>query len=567
MDVKSPSAVQLIDEIYSSSFRKLAGLLAGFLVLGTSPLSVAAQVGTQSVSSEFIIQQPLPYVQEPSVQEQTGSNHYLGDSIQPGTVPLIVNAQSQNPLAIPTRHEQEEAKKKADQAKKCAAEQRKQQEELDKKIATAHKPVFFNNDFSYINDPNYCGFWLGDRFKRRCLPGGGWYDLGGESRFRYHGERNHRGLGLTGVDDDFLLRRNRLYGDFHISRNFRLFGEMIDAISYYENFTPRGIEENRFDMLNLFIDANLLTDGTDSLVLRTGRQELLFGAQRVISPLDWANTRRTFEGVNLMRKSKDYTIDAFWTNPVRVVPDSFDSPDRDQEFMGVYSSYLAVKDQTFDLYVLRYLNGRGVNDFKINTFGSRWQGSQDSFLWDFEGAYQSGDNTDGSSHSAGSLTFGLGRKMGDTGWKPTLWAYYDWASGDDVRGAGNGYNHLFPLAHRYNGFMDLFGRRNLEDVNLLLTMQPSKKLNLQMWYHYLFLENVNDTPYSVVMTPFNPGNAPGSADLGQEIDFLATYNVTLRQQAQLGYSHFFAGDYYATTPGVPYDGNAAFYYAQWQVSY
>jgi hypothetical protein len=31
-----------------------------------------------------------------------------------------------------------------------------------------------------------------------------------------------------------------------------------------------------------------------------GRQELLYGAQRLISPLDWANTRRTFEGGKLI---------------------------------------------------------------------------------------------------------------------------------------------------------------------------------------------------------------------------------------------------------------------------
>jgi hypothetical protein len=34
--------------------------------------------------------------------------------------------------------------------------------------------------------------------------------------------------------------------------------------------------------------------------VRVGRQELLYGSQRLISTLDWANTRRTFQGENLL---------------------------------------------------------------------------------------------------------------------------------------------------------------------------------------------------------------------------------------------------------------------------
>lgn len=454
----------------------------------------------------------------------------------------------------------------ADKEDEAEAKRKKKLEELNKKAASAHKPAFYDNDFSYICDENWNGFLLGDGLKRRGLPGGGWFDIGGQYRTRYHGERNIRGLGLTGVDDDFLLRRARIYGDFHFTPNIRVFAEMIDADSSYENFAPRPIEANRADMQNLFVDARLLATGDSSLTARVGRQELLYGAQRAVSALDWGNTRRTFEGVRFMLKQKDRSIDAFWTHPMRVDDSSFDSPDRDQEFMGIYSSYKGRKNQVVDTYFLRLLNGRGANNFQFNTLGVRWQGSQNDFLWDFEGAYQFGDNTDGSSHVAGMATFGLGRKLCGC-WKPTLWMYYDWASGDDATGAGNGFHHNFPLAHKYNGFMDLFGRRNLEDVNMLLTMQPNKRLKLLAWYHYFFLETKTDSPYSVVMTAFNGANAPGSADLGHEIDLLASYQLSARQNVVFGYSHFFAGGYYDTTAGVPYNGDASFFYTQLTIDF
>ena len=320
-------------------------------------------------------------------------------------------------------------------------------------------------------------------------------------------------------------------------------------------------------MLNLFLDARLWSDGDRSVTARAGRQELLFGDQRVISPLDWANTRRTFDGYRVTAKSKELVVDGFWTRPVFPDARSFDSPDLAQEFMGIYSSYSGFEQQIWDFYTLRYLNNSGPNDFAFNTLGTRWNGSYEDFLWDFEGAYQGGRNTDGSAHDAGAFTIGLGRKLSRSERNPVLWFYFDWASGDDATGAGNGYHHLFPLAHKYNGLMDLFGRRNLGDANVLFTVKPTPKLNLLVWYHYFWLVNGNDTPYSVVMTPFNAANAPGSRDLGHELDLLATYALTPRQQMQLGYSHFWAGGYYARTPGVPTRSGADFFYTQGSMAF
>jgi hypothetical protein len=148
--------------------------------------------------------------------------------------------------------------------------------------------------------------------------------------------------------------------------------------------------------------------------------------------------------------------------------------------------------------------------------------------------------------------------------KPTLWIYYDWASGSNDLGAGNGFNHLFPLAHKYLGFMDLYGRSNIQTPNVQLTVQPSEKWKLMVWYYYFFLQTRDDTPYNVNMTPFNPGNRPASRDLGHEIDFLATYTICPRMDLLLGYSQFFSGRYYSQTPGAPHQGNASFFYVQWQ---
>jgi hypothetical protein len=435
---------------------------------------------------------------------------------------------------------------------------------LKKQVATAYKPLFYDNNFRYINSPLYEDRYLGDYFKQMPIGEGWMVDFGGQYRSRYMGEQNMRGLGLTGRDDQFLLHRWRLFANAKYGDWLRAYVEYIDAQSNYENFPIRIIEENRSDLLNLFVDARLINGSAGDLWCRVGRQELLYGSERLISPLDWANTRRTFEGIKFMWQAQDWNVDFFATRPVYPNPTHFDSPNYAEEFFGSWATYKGIPNETIDLFALQYNSDRGLNNFRYTSLGGRWLGSNGPLLWEAEGGVQFGRNTDGSDHGAGFLTGGVGRKWEDHDWKPQLMCYYDWANGSDDRGAGNGFNQLFPLAHKYLGFMDLFGRSNIESPNVQLTMQPHQKVKLLVWYYYLFLQNGNDTPYSVVMTPFNRTNAPASRDLGQEIDLLATVALNPRMDVVLGYSHFFAGNYYKLTPGVPYRDDANFYYVQFQ---
>ena len=134
----------------------------------------------------------------------------------------------------------------------------KKMKELEAKAAGAYKGLFYENNFDYLCDPCYDGWHLGERLKRNCLGDWGVLDVGGQLRLRQHSERNFRGLGLTGRDDDFLLYRTRLYANLEVGSRFRAYAEYIDAQSEFENYVPLPIEVNRSDMLNLFGDLMVL---------------------------------------------------------------------------------------------------------------------------------------------------------------------------------------------------------------------------------------------------------------------------------------------------------------------
>ncbi|MEM9588750.1 MAG: alginate export family protein, partial [Planctomycetota bacterium] len=439
----------------------------------------------------------------------------------------------------------------------------------------AYKGVFYANDFSYLNDPCYDGpSFLGDSLKGLAC---GKLDIGGEARVRFHDERNHRGLGLTGRDDRFWLTRYRMFANYRMSDNIRLYGEYLYADSGGELFNNRPIEENRGEIQNLFVDARL----TESLSVRLGRQELLFGAQRLISPLDWANTRRTFQGVRGTYKGSDWTVDGFFVNPVvrnAANEGKIDDGNEDVDFYGVYAAKKGTMFGDLDAYYLGLSND--ILDFDYHTLGKRISGKTDGgILYDFEGGVQFGSNTPGfGDHSAFFSTSGLGKQLsictscGE--WNPTVWMWYDYASGgDDFPGArgDDGFDHLFPLAHKYNGLMDLFGRRNLHDINAqFITPLLGSKVKLLLWYHYFLLDE-QTTPYGVTMAPFSvPGGpAPGQAgdrELGHEIDVVFNIALNPRNSALIGYSHFSAGDYFSTTANV-LDVDADFFYFQYQMRF
>jgi hypothetical protein len=448
----------------------------------------------------------------------------------------------------------------------------KKMAELKKAAATAYKDPFYDNSFKYLNDPCYDDWHLGECAKQlhpfSCCHNT--LDLGGQYRLRFQDEINMRGLGLTGLSDQFLLKRLRLYANWVYSDWLRVYGEYLDASSDFEDLPPRLIEENPSEILNLFADIRLLDYSDGEWWGRVGRQEMLYGSQRLISPLDWANTRRTFDGAKIYWRGEDWNIDGFWLRPLAFDPEGLDSPDGTQEFYGIWATYKGVPNHIYDLYWLGYNDYdapyAAASSFKFQTAGCRVLQDKGPWMYEIEGGYQFGPFGD-LSHSAGFCTVGGGRKFQDflKGWKPNLWVYYDWASGS--RTIGNGFNHLFPLGHKYLGFMDFYARTNIQDCNMIFDFQPAERWKCLLWWHCFFLANSNDVPYRINETPFvtTPG---GSTYLGQELDLLATWNMTDRMSWLFGYSHFFTGDWYRTNPTPPpFAGDADFVYVQFQVNF
>jgi hypothetical protein len=432
---------------------------------------------------------------------------------------------------------------------------------------------FYMADFRYLEDPNNKQVdWL-DCLKRiHC--GDCWMlSFGGEERVRYMNEHNGY-VRITGKENDYTLERTRLYADLWYQDKFRVYAEFIDAQIAGEDLPPLPIDRNHSDFLNLFADLKLAELGDNGVYFRIGRQELCYGSQRLVSPLDWANTRRTFQGIKGFWHSDKLDVDAFWVQPIIVSPNQFDSPDSGQGFAGFWTTYRPKKTQAIDLYYLYLDNTRPVaigtplapgpvGGYRVDTFGIRYAGDCNHWLWDEEGMYQFGHWANQET-SAGAWTVSGGYEFAEVPMTPQFWVAYDWASGNhNPTGSEHGtFNQLFPFGHYYFGYLDLVGRQNIEDFNMQLVFFPTTWITQGIQYHMFRLESAKDALYNSAGNAIrvDPTGRAGS-NVGDELDVFTNFHLTFHQDILAGYSYLWQGNFLkATGPGI---GNPQLVYVQW----
>lgn len=441
--------------------------------------------------------------------------------------------------------------------------------ELDKPPFYPYRGVFYDNDFRYLDDPSNTDTDPLNALKRLHLGDDWLLSIGGEERVRYMNDRNGYLILTPGKSDDYTLIRSRVYMDLWYNDFFRVYAEFYDAEVTGQDLPPLPIDKNQADFLNLFADLKLAEIDGNGLYFRIGRQELLYGSQRLVSPLEWANTRRTFQGIKGFWHSDKLDIDAFWVQPIIVNPTHFDSPDDRQSFAGFWTTYRPNKDEVIDLYYLYLDNTRptytgsygALGGYNVSTVGSRYAGNYQHVLWDFEGMYQFGDWVN-QNISAESLTTGVGYDFKGLRLDPQIWVYYDFASGTKNPGTGNlheTFNQLFPLGHQYFGFLDLVGRQNIEDLHEQLTFFPTKWITAGVQYHIFWLDSARDALYNAGGATIrrDPTGAAGR-DVGDELDLFTTFHLSLHSDLLLGYSHLFAGSFIRNTGG-PSIGPDLFY--------
>jgi hypothetical protein len=390
--------------------------------------------------------------------------------------------------------------------------------------------------------------------------------VGGQLRLRGEGwsDFNFGGPGIR--SDEYGLFRLRLHTDFHFGRLFRVFVEGKSALASRREL-PGGIrtaDMDTADFQNAFADVQPVP----GITFRLGRQELQFGRQRLVSPLDWSNTRpRSFDGVRGIFESGRWRMDGFWSRHVMVRKYSLNtSRGSPQDLYGLYAAgELPGTPYGLDLYWLGYERRvTGPGDFPArelrNSLGTRLGGAVPGTRFDFdvEGTVQLGDFefdqietvppgfADLPEIRAFMLAVETGYSFSPGGTR--VFTGFDYASGNrtDQPDRIGTFHQLFPLGHAYLGYIDLVGRQNIIAWSQGTSFRPLAPLLVTADVHHFWRarlrDHLYDTAGNIVIATRQVG-PPEPRRIGLEVDFTATYQVNRHLLFTGGYSHFFPGGF------------------------
>ena len=399
---------------------------------------------------------------------------------------------------------------------------------------------------------------ISDRLKGRRLVRNGflWANFGGQVRLRWESFSNIGFGAPADPNDAWMLVRGRAHADVHFGDHARVFVEGIYANQYERReLGPRPIDINKGDILNLFAEVKGTLGCNHEVGAWGGRRELQLGKQRLVSPLDWANTRRTFEGGGVWWKHGFHRVDAWYTRPVVIMEDSFDDEgDEDATFFGLNYENRTKDCRTWEVYALGLQLDETANRPAQDRFtvGARIDGkiANTRLDYDLEGAYQFGDIGAGSI-AAFMASATLGWQPCWPCWSPRFAIGGDIASGDDDPNDADAgtFHQLFPLAHAYFGHADLIGRQNILAGRVEASVKPTDKLTIQAWFHMFFRADEADAVYNVgggVLRAV-PMGGNDSLAIGSELDIKATYKLDRHWTAFVEWAHFFPGAFIEET--------------------
>jgi hypothetical protein len=176
--------------------------------------------------------------------------------------------------------------------------------------------------------------------------------------------------------------------------------------------------------------------GAATFTIRGGRQELLFGAQRLVGPSDWSNIRRTFQGVSGIAAVGNWSLVPFWTELVVVRPQSFDEASPGNKLYGVYATRAATGAADSELYWLDVdnavasFNGTSGRE-RRHTVGGRLSRAAAAARTDFDVEAAAQFGTVGANQIRASMVSLNGGYTFALRLEPRTFVTMDFASGDE----------------------------------------------------------------------------------------------------------------------------------------
>jgi hypothetical protein len=450
------------------------------------------------------------------------------------------------------------------------------------------------------------------------------WDIGVNVRYRLE-DKEDAGFTDAGSNWDFSKRpQDDNNNSYHLTRvmprvgytakwwNFTVEGRSSYSIAD-ERFVPtaagKGLAERDgpIDLHQAFVTIG--NHKEFPLSLKLGRQELVYGDQRLLGHLRWNNNARTFDALKVRWQNRYFGVDVFTGGLVYNDHDNLNQSNSQDRLSGAYFNFpTAAKNEIVEAYLFQRKVDRAIATDNWTGISApfRFPGAQDLYTaglrvrskplaydaWDYgvELMHQFGERAvvaPGATVAAAlaaplldqdAWAFVLqgGYTWTEHPWQPRLGILYSYASGDksSTDGASQTFQNLFATTHLHYGYMDLNSLQTLHDLRLVLSAKPRSNLSLAAEIHFQQLARTSDYWYNVAGVPRNfttaaVGSGRGyrinpsySRALGTEVDLIAGWTMRPFVQIEAAVARYFRGDYIKQSLAAVGSKDANYFYAQ-----
>ncbi len=468
------------------------------------------------------------------------------------------------------------------------------------------------------------------------------WDIGINARARYEG-KDDAGFTYSGQNADFRLTGPGTTVD---NNNGYYLLRLMPRVAYtaknysftVEGRTNASIDDERGDQ-RVAADAlkpgRALTDNDRDLnlhqafvfignhkefplSLKLGRQELVYGDQRILGHLRWGNNARVFDAAKLRWQTPLFGVDAFTGALVYNDNRNFNKSHYGKDtFSGLYFNFPNIPGLSANNLVEAYLYSRNVtadsaridvdpagnpyagvaapfrnpNKQDLYTVGVRYKSKPLAYgPWDYsaELMHQFGNrantgpvaltavvaNAARLHQNAYAAVLTGGYTFTESAWQHRLGLTYSYASGDknSADQTSQTFQNLFATTHLFYGYMDLNSLQNLNTYRFTYSFKPLVNLSVALDYHVHSLARTTDAWYNVAGVARGGGAANAGTgyaisptygkNIGQEVDLTVGWHFLPSTQLEVSVARYFRGDYIKQSLRIPDSKDANYIYVQ-----
>ena len=328
----------------------------------------------------------------------------------------------------------------------------------------------------------------------------------GARRISFGGEIRGRLESLDGIAapvgerGGVYLHRARLEMRAAPFSTLRLFVQLQDSRVAGWPQSPAPVRvRNQADFRQAYVEFG---DAEQGVVLRAGRQALIFGDSRLMSTSNWSNVGPAYDGARLTLRRGRAALDLFSAAPVKPLGGAWDRPAPGRRVHGAYGA-LSAGAVALEPYLLVKTDSRargelgGDGAYSVFTGGMRSFGPLAGRLgYEAEMAVQGGSLVrDSIRASAGHWE--VQYQVSPAAGSPQLIGEYNFASGDRALGDGRRgtFDHFYPT-HKY-GTADNIGWQNIHEMVAAAEWKPGRNWRLRANHRNFWLASRADALYSM----------------------------------------------------------------------